>query len=682
MMKISMESKTHKPAAVLVVGGGIGGMRAALDLADAGLRVYLVEQTPCLGGRVAQLGFMFPQHDCVLCRGTPDHGYGCTRPSISPAYIQHNQHPNIEVLTNTHVVDVVGQAGDFTVSLRQEPRYVDAARCINCDLCAQACPVELPDAYQRGMTARKAAYKVSARAAPDVYVIDRGPYCDDCGRCVAVCPTQAIDLDELAQLRTVRVGAMILALGFKVYDAGELTELGYGRFPNVIDAMQYERLASRSGPTEGVVQRPSDQQTPRSIAWLQCVGSRDQKNSFCSSICCMYATKEAMLARQRLGDEVDCTIFIMDERAFNKEYSAYFHQARNKHGIRYFRSRISDIHEEASTGDLIVQFADSEGKLCQERFEMVVLATGLQPPDSARHFANLLDLNLNEHGFCETHKFTPLQTTHSGVFVCGAFSSPKEISETILDASGAAAEVMRLLNDQLNSYPYSREQPFLAKTDLPPERDVSGEPLRIGVFACTCGGTLNQSFDFSQVKAQAASWPDVQVAEVVDLACFPETNCLIQERIRQEGLNRIVIAGCSNRTHDSLFQRVIREAGLNPYYLELVNFRDQGSTVHHRQPALANRKAIEQVRLAVGRVRLAQPVHKQAFSAESAALIIGGGLAGMTAALAIGDSGYEVYLVERSEVLGGHLQDMYYVAEGDHLNNLGELGPVSDRARW
>ncbi|MEJ2746895.1 MAG: 4Fe-4S binding protein [Anaerolineae bacterium] len=225
--------RTHpirsKPAAALVIGGGIAGMRAALDLADAGLKVYLVEHTPCLGGRVAQLGYMFPQHDCVLCRGTPDHGYGCTRPSISPAYIQHNQHPNIEIWTNTHVIDIQGQAGDFTASLRQEQRYVNVDRCINCDNCAQVCPVELPDSYQRGMTKRKAAYKVAARAAPDAYVIDRGPYCDECGRCVEVCPTQAIDLNEQPRLFSINVGAIILALGFKLYDAGGLEELGYGR---------------------------------------------------------------------------------------------------------------------------------------------------------------------------------------------------------------------------------------------------------------------------------------------------------------------------------------------------------------------------------------------------------------------------------------------------------------------
>ncbi len=660
-----------KPAAALVVGGGIGGMRAALDLADAGLTVYLIEQTPCLGGRVAQLGYMFPQHDCVLCRGTPDHGYGCTRPSISPAYSQHNQHPNLVILTQTRVVDVAGQAGDFTVSLRQEPRYVDMARCVSCNRCAEVCPVELPDDYQQGMTRRRAAYKVAARAAPDAYVIDRGPYCDDCRRCAAACPTDAIDLDEPPRLHTVHVGAIILALGFKRYDASRLQEYGFGRFANVLDAMQYERLASRSGPTEGVITRPSDGERPRSIAWLQCIGSRDQATPYCSSICCMYGTKEAILARQRLGGDVACSIFMMEERAFNKQYNAYLAGARREHQIQYHRCRVSAIEEDARTGDLLLHFADPDGHPRRERFEMVVLATGLQPPDSARQFTEMLDLRLNEYGFCETHKFTPLQTTHSGVFVCGAFSSPKEISETILDASGAAAEVMRLLNDRLNAYPYTREHAFLARNQLPPERDVSGEPPRVGVFACTCAGTLHPLLDTPALLEAARAWPGVALAEQLDLACLPEGLAHLQGRIHQAGLNRVVIAACSNRTHESLFQRAARESGLNPYLLELVNLRDQCLRVHGAQPRLANRKAVELMRVAVGRVRHARPVHKEAYATHPAALVIGGGLSGMTAALAVADSGYDVHLVERTDVLGGHLQEMYYVAEGDNPRRLG-----------
>nr|MBN1229230.1 CoB--CoM heterodisulfide reductase iron-sulfur subunit A family protein [Anaerolineae bacterium] len=661
-----LRSRTAKgqPAAALVVGGGIGGMRAALDLADAGLQVYLVEQTPCLGGRVAQLGYMFPQHDCVLCRGTADHGFGCTRPSLSPAYIDHNRHPNIEILTNSRIVGVEGQAGDFSVSVRQNPRYVDPELCTNCGDCARVCPVELPDSYQDNLATRKAAFKLAGRAAPDSYAIDKGDYCDDCGKCQEICPTGAINLSEQPRLIGINVGAIILALGFQTYDPSSLDELGYGRFRNVLHAMTYERLASRSGPTEGVISRLSDQRKPRSIAWLQCIGSRDRENKYCSSICCMYATKEAILAKQRMGEDAVCTVFIMDERAFNKEYSKYFEQARETHHINYVRCRVSAVQEDPLTGDLILQYANERGELIHERYEMVVLATGLQPPDSAGELAEMLDIELNEYGFCQTDKFTPLQTSRPGVFVCGAFSSPKEISETIIDASGAAAEVMRLLNDRLNTFQFTREWPFLANETLPPERDITAQSPRVGIFACSCGEVISEVIDLPEVLRQAAHWPNVVVSEVIDYACFMAGTDHIKQKINEYNLNRVVIGACSNRTHDPLFQRTIREVGLNPYLIELVNIREQCANVHRAQPGRVTQKAIELMRTATGRVVLAQPVHKDMHSCHPTALVIGGGVSGMSAALAIADSGCDVHLVEREDMLGGNLLNLYYVAEG------------------
>jgi heterodisulfide reductase subunit A len=499
---------------------------------------------------------------------------------------------------------------------------------------------------------------------PDAYALERGPYCDDCRKCVEACPPRAIDLDEQPRLITVNVGAIILALGFQNFDLSQQEELGYGRYPNVLEALEYERLASRSGPTEGHVLRPSDGKTPHSIAWLQCIGSRDQKNAYCSSICCMYATKEAMLAKQRLGGQVECSIFIMDERAFNKEYSAYFTKARQQYHIQFNRCRVSAIYEDAQTHDLLLQYTDRSGKTCQQPFEMVVLATGLQPPESAGHLAQVLDIELNEYGFCQTDKFTPLQTTRPGVYVCGAFSSPKEIAETIIDASGAAAEAMRLLNDRLHTYPYTRVWPFLSKGELGPERPLDGEAERVGVFVCSCGGSLGKNLDLPNLAKQASRWPGVVRAEVVDYACFPECLATLQKRIPDDSLNRVVIAACSNRTHEALFQRSAREAGLNPYLVEVVNLRDQCSRVHLQQPGLANKKAVELVRVAVGRAIASRPVYKEGYPCLPSALVIGGGAAGMTAALAVADSGYDVHLVEKTEMLGGNLQNLYYVAEG------------------
>ena len=670
--------------AVLVVGGGVGGMRAAIDLAEAGLKAYLVEHTPWLGGRVAQLGYMFPTHDCVLCRGTSDHGYGCTRPAISPAFLDHNLHPNIEILTNTDLINLTGYAGDFTATLRHRPTYVDVERCINCGLCEGACPVSLPSPFQMGLSVRKAIYKMSPRALPDVYVVDKVPRCDTCRRCETVCPTNAVDLDEQETEYTLDVSAIILSLGYEISDSTEYEEFGFGRFPNVIHSMQYERLASRSGPTEGIVMRPSDGKLPQRIAWLQCVGSRDQKHPYCSSICCMYATKEAMLAKQRAEgtpDTVHCQIFMMDERAFNKEFNAYYQQAQKQYGVEYTRCRISMIRENPETHDLILRYPDENGEFVEDLFDMVVLSVGALPPRGSRDLSDLLGIELNPYGFCATDKFVPLETSKPGIYVCGTFASPKEIAETILDAAGAAGDVMRLLSDEIGARAYGREYPFLGYGDepggFPPERDVTEEESRVGVFVCRCYPSIAGIVDTDALADFAAGLPGVVHVETTDYACLEEG----QEQIRQalqtseasedsRGLNRLVVAACSHRTHESLFQRIVRQAGLNPYLLEMANIREHCAWPHVDDPAGATRAAKELVRLAVARARLAEPVHKQAIEPVRRALVIGGGVSGMAAALNIADAGYDVTLVEREPGLGGNLQHVYYVAEGDNPQRL------------
>jgi heterodisulfide reductase subunit A len=637
-------------------------MRAAIDLAEAGLKVYLVEREAGLGGRVAQLGFMFPTHDCVLCRGTSDHGYGCTRPAISPAFMDHNLHPNIEIMTRTEIVDASGQAGDFTVTLRHDPRYVTVERCTNCGLCTAACPVRLPSEFQEALVTRMAIHKSAPRSLPDAYYVDKGDYCLDCRRCEAVCPTGAVNLDEEPWDEDVRVSAIILAVGYKLSDARELEEFGFGRYPNVVHSMQYERYVSRSGPTEGLLLRPSDNKPPKRIAWLQCIGSRDQEHPYCSSICCMYATKEAVLARQRVEGSY-CQIFMMDERAFNKEYNAYFHRSCEEYGVEYTRCRISDLWEDPQTHDLILHYPDEQGNMKEDRFDMVVLSVGVLPPAGAEELARALGFDLNEYGFCETDKFSPLETSQPGIYVCGAFATPKEIAETIIDAAGAAGDVMRMFHDQLGELPSSREYPFLSRGDFPPERDVGSEPPRVGVFVCRCHPAIEGAVDIERLIARAREYPHVIHAAGIGYGCFPEGLAAIKEAIVTHNLNRVVVAGCSHRTHESLFQRTLREAGLNSYLLEMANIREHCAWVHPHEPEKATRKAMELVRMAVGRVSTLQPVYKSAVQPVRRALIIGGGVSGMSAALAIADAGFDVALVERADALGGNLNNIQYVAE-------------------
>jgi heterodisulfide reductase subunit A2 len=646
---------------VMVVGAGVGGMRAAVDLADSGYKVYLLDSAPSIGGIVSQLGFMFPTHDCVLCRGTSDHGYGCSRPSISPFLLDHSQHSNIEIMTNSTVVGARGLPGDFTVRVHHRPRYVDISLCINCDLCTQVCPVELTSEYQAGLVSRKAAYKPSVRAAPNAYVVEKGPYCEPCRKCELICPTKAINLDQEDWFEDIQVGAIILAVGYKLYDPTPAQELGYGRYPNVVTGLQFERFSSRSGPTEGAIERPSDGKIPERIAWLQCIGSRDQEHPYCSSICCMYATKEAVLAKQRLPG-VECEVFIMDERAFSKEYTAYFEQSKDLWGVEYTRCRISEIKEDPNTQDLILFYQDRDGVLRKKTFDMVVLSVGSEPPPKAVALAEDMQIELNEYGFCKTDKFEPVDTSRPGVFVAGAFATPKEIAETVMDASGAAARCMALLSGKSGTE--------ISEPAYPPEQDVSGQEPRVGVFACYCHPTIDEVVDVDSVLAATRELPGVVHVQALPYGCLPGGPEAIREAIREHKLNRVVIGACTPRTHLALFHHVIRQEGLNAQLLEFVSLRDNCAWVHADDPVGATRKAREEMRVGVVRARRLQPYQKERRTFNRSALVIGGGLSGMTSALSIADEGYDVFLVEKTERLGGYLRHIHETAEGPNPQRL------------
>ena len=633
--------------AVLVIGGGIGGMQAALDLADSGFYVYMVDKKPAIGGVMAQLDKTFPTNDCSMC-------------IMAPKLVECGRHLNIEVITNSEVADVRGDPGDFTVRLVRHARYVDQEKCTGCGICAMHCPVGAArDRFNLGLGARPAIYIEYPQAVPLAYIIDRDT-CIGCGLCETLCLAQAVKYDDVAFERELRVGAIIVATGFDAYDPTERKEYGYGRFPNVVTSMEFERILSASGPYEGRVLRPSDGDIPRRIAFIQCVGSRDRAagNRYCSSVCCMYATKEAVIAKEHQPD-VEATVFFMDMRSYGKRFEAYIERAKEEYGVRFIRTRVSDVEEDSDTQNLILSYETEEGGVVTEEFDLVVLSVGLVPPRDSERLAEALGISLDAHGFARTEHLNPLAATRPGVFVCGAMQGPKDIPETVTQASGAASAAGALLGA-------SRGELTRTKT-YPEEKDVRGIGPRIGVFVCHCGINIGGVVDVPAVAEYAKTLPNVVYAEENLYTCSQDTQRRIQEKVEEYGLTRVVVASCTPRTHEPLFQETCREAGLNYYLFQMANIRDQCSWVHMRNPKEATEKAKDLVKAACAKASLLQPLERIPIEVKQSALVIGGGLAGMVAALDIADQGFCVDLVEASPNLGGHLRKLCFTLAGDDI---------------
>ena len=478
--------------------------------------------------------------------------------------------------------------------------------------------------------------------------------CSECLQCVEKCEADAIKHDMREEFIKLGVGSIILALGFDEFDPKLKPEYGYGRFRNVITSIEFERIQSASGPSQGSIVRLSDGKHPKKIAFIQCVGSRDKKtNPYCSSVCCMYATKEAIIAKEHDSD-IECTIFFMDMRTFGKEFDQYYERAKEEHGIRYIRSRAPCV-EELPDGNLRVTY-EKNGKLIDEKFDLVVLSVGLNPPEDAKKISEKLGIRLNEHGFCLTDEFLPLETNREGIYVCGAFEGPKDIPETVIQASGAASMAGSLLSSVRGT--------LVKEKKFPPERDVSGEEPRIGVFVCNCGINIGGVVDVPKVVEYARRLPQVVYAEENLYTCSQDTQERIKEKIEEHNLNRVVVASCTPRTHEVLFQNTIREAGLNPYLFELTNIRDQCSWVHRNEPEKATEKANDLVRMAVAKSGLLMPLKKGMVDMDPSTLVIGGGVSGITTALELADKGFEVDLIERENELGGNLRNIHYLLDG------------------
>ncbi len=573
-------------------------------------------------------------------------------------------------------VNMVGRGAERKVA----PAFGEQTnQCQACGACEFVCPTGARHGLD-AITARQPQLHLTAhdqylearpnidlahpQASPRIPVIDRETCVHfktgACGLCSQVCQAKAIDYEQQEETLALEVGSVVLTPGFEAFDATRRGEFGYSFAPNVLSNVQFERVLSASGPTCGHILRPSDHKPPKRLALIQCVGSRDTgcDNEYCSSVCCMAATKEAILARQHEPD-LEVTIFFLDLRAYGKDFDRYAERAEKQWGVRYIRSFISRTYEMPGTRNLRLVYTSPEMKQVEAEFDMVVLSLGLEPSASLREQAERMGVVLNRWGFAQTSELCPLDTSRPGIFVGGAFQEPKDIPDTVMQASAAAARAMALLAPARGSR--------VRVKSYPPERDISDEPPRVGVFVCHCGSNIASVVDVERVVRETRQQPFVIHAENNVYTCASDSQDRIKAKIAEHRLNRVVVASCTPRTHEPIFRDTLRDAGLNPFLLDMANIRDQCSWVHSDNPDRATEKAIDLVRMAVGRTARLMPLQQELVPVNNAALVVGGGVAGMTAALALAGQGFPVHLVEKSEELGGTARQLHHTLDGQDV---------------
>jgi heterodisulfide reductase subunit A len=633
---------------VMVVGGGISGIQAALDLATAGFKVYLVEKSPTIGGKMAQLDKTFPTNDCSMC-------------IESPKFIECDRHPNIELLTYTEVEKVEGEAGDFNVTLIKKPRYVIESKCTGCTVCVEYCPVKVPDPFNQNLSTNKAIHIYFSQAVPLVTYIDE--HClnlkdKKCTICEGVCTHGAIDFNQEAEKINVNVGAIVLSPGYETFDPKLRGDYGYGKMANVVTSLDFERLLCATGPHEGEILRPSDLKHPNKIAWIHCVGSREVipgGNSYCSAVCCSYIQKQVILAKDHNPD-MKATIFHNDIRSFGKDFERFYQRAEQLPDVTFIRSYVSIGKEIPETRNVTIKYATYEDGVKEEEFDLVVLGVGLNPPAGVQNLADTFGIQLNDHGFCATNPLNPMETTRPGIYASGAFQGPMDIPESVVTASGAGSLCGHLLD-------YRRGR--LARERIyPSERDVSDEEARVGVFVCHCGANIGRVVDVPSVVEYSKTLDNVVHAEEGLFVCSTDAAEQISKTIQEKGLNRVVVAACTPRTHEPLFRDTLREGGINQYFFDMANIREHCSWVHSKQKEEATQKAKDIVRMSVARTAYLEPLEEFDLPVNKTGLVVGGGLAGMTSALALANQGFEVYLLEKETDLGGMARRIHYTLDG------------------
>jgi heterodisulfide reductase subunit A len=781
------EFVNKKNGRALVIGAGIGGIRAALDLAEYGYGVTLIDRSPHMGGILSQLDSQFPTDRCGMCKMLPlvnrDAGSQyCLRKGLF--------HENIDILPSTEVASIAGEAGHFQVTLNQHPNWIDADRCIGCGDCVSVCPVEVPDEFNSGLGVRKAIHLPIPQAIPNAYIIDYS-VCTRCGECQKLCPTKAIQIPEkerkgfrilvvddelivrdslkewleeegfavdmaasgqeaLEQLSTqsyqlmlldlkmpgmdgvevlkktreafpdlavvmmtayatvetaveamkigardyllkpfdpetlipmaerlyqkiaavegrqIEAGALVVCGGASLFNpAGGKNTFGYKIYPNVVTGLEFERLLSGTGPQEGRLVRPSDSKPVQRIAWIQCVGSRDMQleADFCSNVCCMYAIKEALAAKEKIHPDLQATIFYMDMRTFDKSFQRYRNQAEMVHGVRFERARVHSIVPDPNTGDLVVRTADISGKAQEAAFDMVVLSAGQRPAADSAKLATMLGIELNSWGFGQTMPFSLTRTNQNGIFLGGSFAGLKDISDSVIQASAAALNASRVIHSAGGSL--ALESPAVSSAVA-----VTHEPPKIRVAVCTCGAKQPQRLDPQMIDQQLRADPLVDRVEFVDQVCTAAGFQSLAELVKNGNPNRLLIGACLPYVHKCRLQELGRQVGLDPALIEVVDLRLLASTRNSKPEAQGNISTfgspLTALQMGVAKLKWVEPEPAAAVPVVQRALVVGGGLAGMTAALSIAEHGFEVDLVEKADQLGGNLNWLERTLDGQN----------------
>jgi len=556
---------------------------------------------------------------------------------------------------------VEGEVGDFKVTLIKKPRYILEDKCTGCTTCVEYCPAKYPDQYNQEISKNKAVHVYFAQAIPLITYIDESClYLKEgkCRICEGVCKNNAIDLKQTPQKKEISVGAIILSPGFEPFDPKTKKEYHYGEFANVVTSMDYERLLCSTGPYAGEILRASDMKHPHNVAWIQCVGSRrvtPGENSYCSAVCCTYTQKQVILTKDHDAG-AHCTIFHNDVRSYGKDFERYYERTEKLPGVRFIRSYTSIVRENPETKNVTVRYSTLEEGVKEEEFDMVVLSIGLNPPADAKEIAEKFGIQLDTNDFCKLNPVNPMVTNRPGVYVSGGFQGPIDIPESVFSASGAGSQIGQLLDYRRGNL--SQERVYAT------ERDVSKEEPRIGVFVCHCGANIGRIVNVPDTVEYCKTLPNVVYAQEQLFSCATNSAKEITDITKEKGLNRVVIAACSPRTLEPLFRDTVREAGINQYFCEMANIREHNSWVHSKEKEEATEKAKDIIRMSVARACHLEPLQEFDLPVNKAALVVGGGVAGMNCALSIANQGHEVHLVEKANELGGVVRKIHSTLDG------------------